>query len=201
MKILVLSDTHIPKLEPSDISNVRDASELTILPEILREKMKEADIIVHAGDFYSDEIFDLFEKTGKLKAVYGNNDGEYIRNKIPDKLVFEQNKIRFGVVHEAGRSLNENTARWYTLREMDVDILIFGHIHTPVIEAYQEKYLICPGSPIKPRMSEPSVVEIELEEKKPGTVQDIRVIPVGAAACNYLKFREKLEEEKEEKNQ
>ncbi|MDV0446591.1 hypothetical protein MsAg5_04370 [Methanosarcinaceae archaeon Ag5] len=197
MKILVMSDTHIPKLESSEIAAVADASDFPMFPEIMREKMKEADIIVHAGDFESKEIFDLFEKTGKLKAVYGNNDGKEIQAKIPERLVFEENGVKFGVIHQAGISLNENTARWYLAQEMGVDVLLFGHIHTPMIDEYHGKYLICPGSPIKARMSDPSVVEIELDETKPGVVGDIRVIPVGAAACGYLKFRNQLEEEKE----
>lgn len=182
MKILVISDTHLPELNSDDFS---------FFPEILRQKMDEADIIVHAGDFESDDAYRAFQKTGKLKAVYGNRDTEMIQKALPEKLIFEQSGIKFGVVHEAGISLNDNTARWYVLKEMGVDVLIYGHIHTPTIDEYGGKFLLCPGSPTKARMSEPSVAEIIIDEKEQ-KIADIQIIPVGQSACGFIKFRDEL---------
>ncbi|MDY0266366.1 MAG: metallophosphoesterase [Methanimicrococcus sp.] len=194
MQILVISDTHLPDFSNSEEKSY-DMDSFTIFPEILRQKIKEADIIIHAGDFESDDAYALFKKTGKLKAVFGNRDTKKIQNTLPEKLIFEQCGIKFGVVHEAGVSLNDNTARWYILKEMDVDVLIYGHIHTPSIDKYDEKFLICPGSPTKARMSEPSVAEIIIDETK-GKIKEIKIIPVGQAACGYLKFQEELENKK-----
>ena len=201
MKILVLSDTHLQSFNSpkADGMNKADAVNFSFFPELLREKIRSADMIVHAGDFESEDAYKLFAGTGKLKAVFGNRDPESLTKILPEKLVFEQNGLKIGVIHEAGRSLNDNTARWYILEEMGVDILIYGHIHTPSIDEYKGKFLICPGSPTKARMSEPSVAEITLADDKPGTVTEIRIIPIGQAACGYLKFREELAERSEKK--
>jgi phosphoesterase, MJ0936 family len=195
MKILVLSDTHIPSFSSSSATDPSQSIDVfSVFTEILRDKIQTADMIIHAGDFESEEAYRRFEKTGKLKAVYGDNDEKSIRQILPDKLIFEQNGLKFGVIHEAGVSLNDNTARWYLLEEMGVDILIYGHIHTPSVDEYNHKFLICPGSPTKARMSEPAVIEIILDDTQPRTVSKIQIIPVGNAACGYLKFQETLAE-------
>ncbi|MCL2142312.1 MAG: metallophosphoesterase [Methanimicrococcus sp.] len=192
MKILVISDTHLPKSD-----SLKNAADFSFFPELLQQKIKDADLIIHAGDFESEEAYRLFEQTNKLKAVHGNRDEEFLQRLLPKKLIFEQNGFKFGVIHEAGVSLNDNTARWYVLKEMGVDILIYGHIHTPSIDEYKNTFLICPGSPTKARMSEPSVVEIELDDTQAKTIKDVKIIPVAAAACGYLKFQDFLENKKE----
>jgi len=201
MKILVLSDTHIPRIDSSPMidSDKSEANAFSFFSEILREKISAADLIIHAGDFESEEAYRQFEKTGKLKAVHGNSDEASVQKLLPEKLIFEQNGLKFGVIHKAGVSLNDNTARWYLLEEMGVDILIYGHIHTPSVDEYNHKFLICPGSPTIARMSEPAVVEIILDDTLPRTVSQIQIIPVGNAACGYLKFQETLAEKKQEK--
>ena len=191
MKILVISDTHLK-------SGSLNADDFSFFSELLQQKIKEADMIIHAGDFESEEGYRLFEKTNKLRAVHGNCDDAFLQQLLPKKLIFEQNGFKFGVTHIAGISLNDNTARWYILKEMGVDILIYGHTHTPMIEEYKNTFLICPGSPTKPRMSEPSVVEIELDDTQTKTIKAVKIIPVGAVACGYLKFQDFLENKKKE---
>jgi len=199
MKILVLSDTYIPHIDSLSFSDSSksETSAFSFFSEILREKISAADLIIHAGNFESEEAYRQFEKTGKLKAVHGNSDAKSVQQILPKKLIFEQNGLKFGVIHEAGVSLNDNTARWYLLEEMGVDILIYGHIHTPSVDEYNHKFLICPGSPTKARMSEPAVVEIVLDDMLPRAVSKIQIVPVGNAACGYLKFQETLAEKNE----
>ena len=193
MKILILSDTHFTDFDSlkKDGMSQTDLENFSFFPETLRNKINEADLIIHAGDFESKDAYNLFEKTGKLKAVHGNRDEKALKKRLPEKLIFEQSGLKFGVIHEAGRSLNDNTARWYMLEEMGVDVLIYGHIHTPSIDEYKGKFLICPGSPTKARMSEPSVAEIILDEAQK-KIADIKIIPVAPASCGYLKFEEEL---------
>ncbi|WNY22836.1 hypothetical protein MmiHf6_01210 [Methanimicrococcus hongohii] len=193
MKILALSDTHIPafdspeaaKLDKSDLKN------FSFLSPILRHKIFEADLIVHAGDIESDDAYRIFLETGKLKAVRGNTDNDPLSSKLPEKLIFEEFGIKFGVVHEAGLSLDDNTARWYLLEEMDVDVLIYGHVHSPMIDEYKGKFLVCPGSPTRARLSEPTVAEIIIDEDKK-EIEAIELVQVGQAACGAIKFYDEL---------
>ncbi len=173
MKILITSDTH------SDEAHI---------PAVLTDLVDDCDLLVHAGDFDSYGCYRAFADTGKLKAVYGNCDGEAIRNELSERLVFEAEGIRIGVIHRGALSLNDTTALHYLALEMDVDVLIFGHIHHPLIEK-DGVLLICPGSPTSPRMSEPAVVEMNIEN---GEIS-ARIINLPGRSCDYIAFSRGLD--------
>jgi hypothetical protein len=78
-------------------------------------------------------------------------------------------------------------------REMNCEVLVFGHIHRPLIEKGR-RLLICPGSTSQPRMSAPSVAELMVID---GTVQG-RIVPIGSPVCSYLKYAERLGREESE---
>jgi predicted phosphodiesterase len=66
-------------------------------------------------------------------------------------------------------------------KEMDVDVLIFGHIHKPLIEK-SDVLLVCPGSPTAPRLSEPGAVELVIQD---GEITG-RVIAFEGARCSSI---------------
>jgi putative phosphoesterase len=74
-------------------------------------------------------------------------------------------------------------------REMDVQVLIFGHIHRPIVEK-GDRLLICPGSPTLPRQSAPSIAELVILD---GRVSG-RIVPLGKPTCDYLRYAESLAE-------
>ncbi|MDD2614787.1 MAG: metallophosphoesterase [Methanosarcina sp.] len=176
MKLIVLSDTHL---------------KTGVIPSQLQALLEECDLIVHAGDFNTLEAFQAFNASGKLKAVFGNDDTSELKRFLPKRLKFEVEGVEIGVVHEGGLSVNDTTAQGYLAKEMEVDILIFGHLHRPLIEK-NDVMLICPGSPTKPRMSNPSVVELIIEK---GSISG-RIIDLEGDTCQYIKFQDSLESER-----
>lgn len=182
MKLIAISDTHLKTGE---------------IPSQLQALLEECDLIVHAGDFSSIDAYNAFNGSGKLKAVFGNDDAPELKKLLPERLKFEVEGVKIGVVHEGGLSINDTTAQGYLAKEMEVDVLIFGHLHRPLIEK-TDVMLICPGSPTKPRMSDPSVVELVIEK---GSVNG-RIIPLEGATCSYIKFQDTLKEQaqKEDSN-
>jgi putative phosphoesterase len=179
MKLIALSDTHLKTGE---------------IPPQLQALIEEYDIVVHAGDFSTVDAYKAFNASGKLKAVFGNDDVPQLKKLLPERLKFEVEGVKIGLVHEGGLSITNMTAQGYLAKEMEVDILIFGHLHRPLIEK-TDVMLICPGSPTKPRMSEPSVVEIIIEK---GTING-RIINIEGATCDYIKFKNSLKNESEKK--
>ncbi len=173
MKIMVISDTHIKTDQ--------------LVPQFLMD-IDKYDAIVHAGDFTSFEFYNLLESTGKLKAVHGNADEQKIKDLLPERLIFEADGVKIGIVHEGALSINDTTALRYLALEMEVDILIFGHFHRPLIEE-SDIILICPGSPTAPRMADPSFVEINIDD---GYVS-INILQAEGHCCNYLEFLKKLD--------
>jgi hypothetical protein len=176
LRIIVISDTHI---------------ETGVIPKYLADVLADYDLIVHAGDFTSYECYKALEATGKLKAVHGNADEALIKRALPEKVTFEADGIKIGIVHEGALSLNDTTALRYLALEMEVNILVFGHLHRPLIEQ-SDVLLICPGSPTKPRMSDPCAVEIEIKDGKVSS----KMIEIVGQSCDYIEYSRKLAEGK-----
>ncbi|ETA68595.1 phosphoesterase, MJ0936 family [Methanolobus tindarius DSM 2278] len=176
MKIIIISDTH---------------SSSDSIPSFLSELFDDYEMIIHAGDFDSLQFYKALEATGKLKAVHGNSDEPAVREILSEKLVFEVEGVKIGIIHEASLSIVDNTATRYMALEMGVDVLVFGHLHRPIIEK-SDVLLICPGSPTKPRMSDPCAVELEINN---GTVAT-NIIPITGQSCGYIDYSRKLGENK-----
>jgi len=173
-RILAISDTHLK----GD------------LPEKLASLAKDADLVLHAGDFVTIEVYEAFDRLGNFEAVSGNSDSVELRKLLPERKVIEVEGVRLGLVHRATRS-SDLAAVEFLAREMEVDALIFGHIHRPYVERVPQ-LLICPGSPTEPRMSPPTVAEIEVNY---GEIKG-RILPLGKPICKYIKYAESLSRQK-----
>ena len=177
-RIIAISDTHLEKEE---------------LPRALVDLAKSADLLLHAGDFISLEAYSALKDLGRLEAVRGNADSAEVRRFLPERQVIEVEGVRIGLVHMASHAAGLLGAGMMA-REMDVQVLVFGHLHRPLVEK-GERLLICPGSPTFPRMSAPSAARIEIEESKISG----GIVTLGKPACGYLRFAGELAQKKVEK--
>jgi len=175
MRMAVLSDTHLRAK----------------MPQELLELIKDADVVVHAGDFITREIFDSVKAGSKrLVAVYGNSDSDEIKAMLPESEVFEAGGIRFGVIHK-GRHGTDTTNMRYLALEMGVKVLIYGHIHSPVIDR-TDVLLLCPGSPIFPRMADPTMAYVDVE----GEQIKVNIIKTNTGQmCKSMDFARSLSNE------
>ena len=134
MKLLLISDTHIPK-------RIRD------LPSQVWDEVDRADVVLHAGDWVDVSLIDaLGERAPRLIGCWGNNDGPALRARLPEEADATLEGVRFTVVHETGgaKGRDERLARRYP----DTDVLMFGHSHIPWDStAATGLRLLNPGSP------------------------------------------------------
>ncbi|MFA4934386.1 MAG: metallophosphoesterase [Candidatus Methanoperedens sp.] len=170
MKIIAIADTHI-----------KSGSIIDCLPRGLVELIKGADMVIHAGDFVTKQAYDELSGMCRLEAVHGNMDSPDLKKLLPEQKVIEVEGVKIGIVHEAALSLQDTTGAWYMAKEMGVEVLVFGHIHRPVIEK-DDLLLACPGSPTAPRLSEPSAIELNIKDG----VLSGRVITFEGARCGAL---------------
>lgn len=176
-RIIALSDTHL-----------KDG----MLPDAVIKLAGNADIILHAGDFVSAKTYAALAELGRLVAVKGNSDSLELKSLLPERKVISVDGVRIGLVHMASHGSDLVGAQMMA-REMEVEVLVFGHIHRPVVEK-GKSLLICPGSTTLPRMSAPSVAELEIID---GKVLG-NIIPIGSPACNYLLYAGELAKKSEE---
>ncbi|MCM3782822.1 metallophosphoesterase [Neobacillus mesonae] len=138
MKITVLSDTHMPRMSKQ-------------LPAPLLQDLQDADLIFHAGDWTDIGIYEELQSMGKVHGVYGNTDLAMIRGILPESTIVEAGGRRFGIVHgHVGKGSTEDNAL-DTFKGEQLDCIIFGHSHIPVLKKAGDCLLFNPGSPTDKR--------------------------------------------------
>jgi uncharacterized protein len=139
MLIAVISDTHLPRGPRR-------------LPEACVERIAEADLLLHAGDFSTTDVLRELEAIGPpLLGVHGNVDSAELRRLLPAERVVEAEGARIGMVHDAG----PRRGRLQRLRSRfgeRADVVVFGHSHMPLHEQAKDGFQILnPGSPTERR--------------------------------------------------
>lgn len=124
------------------------------------EAVREADLVLHAGDFVTEAVLDAFEAECDLRAVYGNNDPPAIRERVPATRVVRWEGLRIAMAHGHEHTA---TARSYMGRQANADLVVVGHSHRPEFLAEEVPPLLNPGSHADPRWHRPGHAEIVVE--------------------------------------
>ncbi|WP_243795561.1 metallophosphoesterase [Saccharopolyspora gloriosae] len=134
MRLLLLADTHLPKRAKA-------------LPEQVWREVAEADVVFHAGDWVEPPLLDELEsRSARLIGVWGNNDGEELRSRLPEIARVELDGVRFAMIHETGAA--QGRERRCDKDFPDADVLVFGHSHIPWDTVTPNGLrLLNPGSP------------------------------------------------------
>ncbi len=133
MRVAIVSDTHLPRGRRA-------------LPLACVDRLRAADLIVHAGDFVTLPVLRELEALGPpVHAVFGNVDDEAVRAVLPETRIVLAGGARIAVVHDAG----PRPGRLPRLRARfpDADAVVFGHSHIPLHEAAEGFQIFNPGSP------------------------------------------------------
>jgi hypothetical protein len=131
--VAILSDTHIPRRARA-------------LPLACAERLRAAELIIHAGDLTTIAALEELRSYGEALAVHGNADDAAVQAALPDRLDLDHAGRRLVVVHDGGRRTGR-LARLHA-RFPDADAVIFGHSHVPMHETSADGFQIFnPGSP------------------------------------------------------
>lgn len=130
MIIGVISDTHL-----------RNAP----VPDIVMESIGKVDIILHAGDILDLAVLDQLSEIGTTYAVRGNMDSAEVAGILPEKRLIEAEGFNIGLIHGSGSpgGMIERVGMEFG----DVDCIVFGHTHVPLIRSESGILFFNPGSP------------------------------------------------------
>ncbi len=134
-RIMVISDTHMPIT----------AAEL---PKPVIDEIKKSDILIHAGDLIDMSLLAGLQKLcPKVIAVRGNMDQDPGAEQLKEKEILEIGPFRIGIMHGKGAPdklldlLNEE------FKNDRLDMVIFGHSHSPLNKQVGKTIFFNPGSP------------------------------------------------------
>lgn len=135
VRIGVISDTHIPSAAKE------------IPPQIL-EAFKKVDMIIHAGDFIDCAVLEQLKNVCKnVTAVYGNMDPNNLKDTLPRKEIIKIDNFKIGVMHGWGAPNKLTEIMQEEFKNDNVNIVIFGHSHSPLNEKKEGILYFNPGSP------------------------------------------------------
>ena len=117
------------------------------VPKKLLEDFKDVDLIIHAGDFCSEQDLAIFQKLSTVKAVAGNMDDARLQKLLPQRQIFKCEGFNIGLCHSYGAPKDALKNAQKEFKTNKVDIVIFGHSHNPVKEVINNVLYFNPGSP------------------------------------------------------
>jgi putative phosphoesterase len=158
MKLGILSDTHLIAPHPK-------------FKKWVDRHFKDVDKILHLGDFTDLSIAKYLSDQKELIAVCGNMDLREIRDEFPTKREVEVSGFRIGLIHGGGPPFGIEAR----IREQfdDVDVIVYGHTHTPANHRVKEILFFNPGSFTRPSDGKGTLGILRVGEKITGEIIEI----------------------------
>ena len=111
MKIAIISDTH------------------GYIDQRILAYCAECDEVWHAGDFGDVQVLDELEKVTHVKGVWGNVDGNDIRNRTNLHQYFSCEGLKVWMTHIGGKPGKYSLEVQEQIEQYPADIFICGHSH------------------------------------------------------------------------
>jgi putative phosphoesterase len=162
MKIVAISDTHAPRRWKS-------------CPPRVAEYLRQADLILHAGDVCTASVLDELAQYAPVHAVLGNNDGPDVAAwGAPETLDLDLAGLKVSMIHDSGPSAGR--LRRMRRRFPEAGLVVFGHSHIPLDESDDGLRILNPGSPTDRRRQPHGT--IGLLTVTGGRLERARIVPV-----------------------
>ncbi|MEI3612399.1 metallophosphoesterase family protein [Pseudogracilibacillus sp. SO30301A] len=154
MKIIVTSDTHL-------------RGKIRVLPKELLSACEQADLIIHGGDWSENFVYKTLASFADVIGVHGNVDSDEVKKQFPERQLIEVKGFKIGVTHGHGEKKTSEKRALEVFETDDVDIIIFGHSHIPMMRYVGKVLLLNPGSPTyKRKLPYFSFAMLEIKENR-----------------------------------
>jgi putative phosphoesterase len=131
MRIAVLADTHVDRLE--------------YLPRKIVDALTTVDLIIHAGDFTDVQLLRELQRLGEVRAVHGNMDSRELKAELPIKEIVETEDKRIGITHGSGAPWGIEERIGITFESDRIDIIVYGHSHQSQNKVINDVLFFNPG--------------------------------------------------------
>ncbi|MGH2613752.1 MAG: metallophosphoesterase family protein [Thermomicrobiales bacterium] len=107
------------------------------------------DLILHAGDVGHGSVLESLETVAPVAAVRGNADPRDLIDALPDRVWIEAGARTILLLHGHHGKTALKAAR--SAADPEIDLIVFGHSHRPLIDREGQTILFNPGSPVERR--------------------------------------------------
>jgi len=147
------------------IAVISDTHRMGKYIELGKKYIKGADVLIHLGD-NSEDIEELTKDfKGDVYGVRGNCDGS---TKYPTEQLLEIMGKRIFLTHGHLYGVKNNLSSiYYRGKELNADIVLFGHTHEHILKEEGGIIFMNPGSISLPRFKGRYIGFIELGEETP----------------------------------
>jgi hypothetical protein len=157
-----LADTHAPRRWKA-------------CPPRVAEHLRDADVILHAGDVCTAGVLDELAGYAPVHVVLGNNDGPDVAAwGAPETLELDLAGLRVAMIHDSGPA--DGRAARMRRRFPNADLVVFGHSHIPMDQTNAGVRIFNPGSPTDRRRQPRGTIGILDIDR--GKVVAAQIIPV-----------------------
>jgi uncharacterized protein len=163
MRVIVLADTHAPRRWKS-------------CPPAVAAWLRQADVILHAGDVCVAAVLDELAGYAPVHAVVGNNDAADVAAwGAQPTLEIELAGLKVAMIHDAGAAAGRLRRMRATFPRADV--VVYGHSHIPLDVRDGGFRIFNPGSPTdRRRQPHGTIGVLEIDA---GRLAEARLVEVG----------------------
>jgi putative phosphoesterase len=158
IKIVVMSDTHVEAA----------TEEFRFL---CSRYCEDAAMVIHLGDWERVGVLNYLERY-PLEAVSGNMDDYAIKQRLPAQKVVKVGRFRLGLSHGWGppQGIRKRVSGQFD----QVDAILFGHTHEPMIARESGLFWFNPGSVFHGRGSCPaSIGLLKIQDRIEGEIIEL----------------------------
>jgi putative phosphoesterase len=125
------------------------------------ERLRAADLVLHAGDLSSVAFLEELRALGPpVEAVCGNADEPALQRLLPAQRVVEVEGLRIGMTHVPGPAAGREAR--LTVRFPGCGAVVYGHTHVAEVARAGETWILNPGSPTERRRASAGRSMLEL---------------------------------------
>jgi len=140
---------------------------------------KNVDEIWHAGDIGTLDVLEKLVEIKPVKAVYGNIDGQEIRNVCPEYLHFIMEGVSVLMIHIADKVSKYNPQVIRLLKNYHPKLLICGHSHILKVAPDKSNNLIYVNSGAAGRYGFHKIKTLLRFTLENGEIKDLEVVELG----------------------
>lgn len=120
------------------------------LPPEMVDGLRRTDLIIHLGDYDSEDLIDDLSRLGDFHGITGNHDGPAIRSLLPQQDIIEIEGKRLALVHGHGCVVPFGFKHGLLkrFRGERIDAILYGHTHVAKNHFLSGVLFFNPGSAV-----------------------------------------------------